>query len=65
MKELFRRQNLPPVLAKFLLLRHQVSDGYCRRALVDESGIIRAYLGTYNSSENGRSAWDALHGTTQ
>jgi hypothetical protein len=32
---------------------------------VDESGVIKSHMGTHNRAENGRSAWDALHDTTQ
>jgi hypothetical protein len=66
MKEILRRQNSRPFLTKFLpgpLLGASV--GYCQRALVDESRIIRTQMGTHNRSENGRSAWDALCDTTQ
>jgi hypothetical protein len=65
MKEILCRQNTRSFLAKFLpasLLG--VSDGYCQRALVDESVMIRSLWGTHNISENGRSAWDALCDTT-
>jgi hypothetical protein len=42
-----------------------VSALICQRALVDESGMIRTKKKAHNISENGRSAWDALHDTTQ
>jgi hypothetical protein len=41
-----------------------VSTGYCQRALVDESGLIRAQVGMHNRSDCGRSVWDALYDTT-
>jgi hypothetical protein len=37
-----------------------VSAGIYQRVLVDESGMIITQMGTYNRSENGRSAWNAL-----
>jgi hypothetical protein len=37
-----------------------ISSGYCQRALMDESGMIRTEMGTHNRSEYGRSAWHAL-----
>jgi hypothetical protein len=46
LKEILCRQNSRPFLPKFLpasLLG--VSAGYCQRALVDESGIIRNQVG--------------------
>jgi hypothetical protein len=46
MKEMLRWNNSRPFLAKFLpayLL--YVSAGYCQRALVDESGMIRIQMG--------------------
>jgi hypothetical protein len=47
MKEILHRQNSCPFLAKFLpasLLG--VCAGYCQRALVDESAIVRTQMGT-------------------
>jgi hypothetical protein len=37
-----------------------VSDGYCQRALVNESGMIRTQMRYVQQIINGRSAWDAL-----
>jgi len=45
MKEILRRQNSLPLLAKFLpssLLG--ISAGYCQRALVDESAMTRTQM---------------------
>jgi hypothetical protein len=44
MKEILRRQSLRILLAKFLLLRCQMS------LLVDESGIIITQMGTHTRS---------------
>jgi hypothetical protein len=44
MKAVLRWQTSRPFIAKFLLLRNQVSTGYCQTALVDESGIIRTQM---------------------
>jgi hypothetical protein len=66
MKEIHRRQNSRTFLANFLpatLLG--ASAGICQRTFVDELEMIRTQMGTQNSSENGRSAWDALYDTTQ
>jgi hypothetical protein len=41
-------KNLRPFLAKFILLHYHMSAGYCQRALVDGSGIIRTQMGTHN-----------------
>jgi hypothetical protein len=49
---------------EFPALQLGVSAGICQRALLDESGMIRSHMWTHNISENGRSAWDALHHTT-
>jgi hypothetical protein len=57
--------------AKFTFISRQVSPaslpvvsaGYCQRAVMDESGIIRTQMGTHNTS-NGRSVWDALCDST-
>jgi hypothetical protein len=48
MKEILRQQNSQTFFARFFLLRYYVSAGYCQKALVDESGIIRAQMGTHN-----------------
>jgi hypothetical protein len=48
----------------FPALLPDVSADYCRRALVDESGMIRTQMGTHNRSENGCSVWDDLCDTT-
>jgi hypothetical protein len=40
------------------------SAGIFQTAMVDESGMIRTWMGMHNRSENGRSAWDALYDTT-
>jgi hypothetical protein len=38
---------------------------YCnQRALVDNSGVIRAQMGAHGISESGCSAWDTLYNTT-
>jgi hypothetical protein len=37
-----------------------VSAGIFQRAVVDESGMIRAQVGIHNRSENGHSAWDTV-----
>jgi hypothetical protein len=45
MKEIFRRKNSPPFLAKFLpALLLSESDGIGQRALVHESGMIRTHM---------------------
>jgi hypothetical protein len=52
MKEILRRQHSPAIFSSISpasLL--DVSDGSCQRALVDESGAIRNWLGTHNNSE--------------
>jgi hypothetical protein len=51
-------KNVRPFLAKFILLHYHMSAGYCQRALVDESGIIRTQMGTHN-----RPVMVAVHGT--
>jgi hypothetical protein len=38
----------------------EVSAGYCKRALADESGMIRNQTGTQQLIRNGRSLWVAL-----
>jgi hypothetical protein len=48
MKEILRQQNSRTFLASFFLLRYYVSAGYCQKAVVDESGITRAQMGTHN-----------------
>jgi hypothetical protein len=63
MNETLRRQNSPPFLAKFPLTRYYVYAAISQKALVDESELIRAQMGTQNRSGNGRSAWDALYDT--
>jgi hypothetical protein len=65
MKEILRRQNSRPFLAKFLPASLPgVSPNICHTALVDESGMIRTQMGMNNKSVNGRSAWNALYNTT-
>jgi hypothetical protein len=62
---MLRAQNSQPFLAKFLLLQLLgVCAGIYQRAVVDELGMIRTQLRASSRSENGRSAWDALYGTT-
>jgi hypothetical protein len=41
-----------------------VSAGSWQKFLVAESGMFRTQIGTHNTSENGRSVWDALYDTT-
>jgi hypothetical protein len=41
-----------------------VSAGVCRKALLDESGMIKAQMGTLIRSGNGHNAWDSLYDTT-
>jgi hypothetical protein len=58
MKEILRQQNQLPLLA--MLLRASLPDVsavFCRRVLVDESGMITTQMGTYNRTQNGRSGW--------
>jgi hypothetical protein len=64
----YDRGTLPAKLtdffAKFLLLRLLgVSARIFRKAVVDESGMIRTQMETYNRSDNDRSSWDALYDT--
>jgi hypothetical protein len=56
MKEIFRLQNSPPFVAKFLVIG---PVGICQndKCHVDESEM----MGTHSRSENGRSARDALY----
>jgi hypothetical protein len=57
---------------KFTAISHQLSSdlllgvsvGTHQRVLVDESGMIRIHMGIRMRSENGHSAWGALHDTT-
>jgi hypothetical protein len=58
MKEILRVQNSRSFLAKFILLRYKEFAGYCQRALVDESGMIRTQKGTHK-----RSVMVAVYGT--
>jgi hypothetical protein len=52
MKEILRRAKLNGhFFAKVLLLLLDVSAGYCQRALVDESGMIRKQMGMHIRSE--------------
>jgi hypothetical protein len=41
-----------------------VNAGIWQTAQVDESGMTITHMETYNRSENGRSAWDALYEST-
>jgi hypothetical protein len=59
------RKNSLTFLAKFLpALLLGVPTGYFKRALVDESGMIRTQMWTHNRLEIGRSVWGALYDTT-
>jgi hypothetical protein len=65
MKEIFRWQNSPTFLVKFLSIRYLVFLlVFVYKALVDELEMITTQVGTHNRSENGRSAWDVLYDTT-
>jgi hypothetical protein len=46
------------ILAKFLHILPL--GGICRRALVDELGLIGTQMGTHNRTNYGRTAWDVL-----
>jgi hypothetical protein len=50
MKEILCRQNLRPYSSSFLASLQNISAGKCKRALVDESGMIRTQMGTHNRS---------------
>jgi hypothetical protein len=50
-KNILLRKNTWSFLAKFLLLRYQMSAGYLQRALVEEPGFIITQVGTQNRSE--------------
>jgi hypothetical protein len=41
-----------------------VSAGYCQRAILDESGMIRNQMGNTAIDQNDRYAWDALCNST-